>query len=82
MHVATANGHKEVGELVIAKGADVNVKDNDGETPLDSTIRRKQAEIADLLRKHGGKTSEQSKAGRLIKHLLLTTIATWQRQLS
>ena len=64
MHVATANGHKEVGKLVIAKSADVNVKDNDGETPLDSTIRRKQAEIADLLRKHGGKTGEELKAER------------------
>ena len=62
MHVATANGHKEVGELVIAKGADVNVKDNDGETPFDSTIRRKQAEIANLLRKHGAKTGEELKA--------------------
>ena len=31
-------------------------------TPLDEAIRRKQTATADLLRKHGGKTSEELKA--------------------
>ena len=35
LHVATANGHKEVGELLIAKGPDVNGTDVVlGYTPL------------------------------------------------
>ena len=61
----TANGHKEIVELLLAEGADVNVKANSGtqlHTPLDVTIKQKHAEIADLLRKHGAKTSDELKA--------------------
>ncbi len=59
---AAWGGHKEIVELLISKGADVNAKDDGGDTPLDLTILRKQPEIADLLRKHGGKTGEELKA--------------------
>jgi hypothetical protein len=38
----------------------VNAKDGIDETPLDSAKRH--PEIADLLRKHGGKTGEELKA--------------------
>ena len=58
LHNAADEGHKEVIELLIAKGAGVNAKDEDGETPLDWA----DEEIADLLRKHGGKTDEELKA--------------------
>ena len=53
LHIATHLGHKEIAELLIAKGADVNAKHEDGGTPLDEA--KKYPEIADLLRKHGGK---------------------------
>jgi ankyrin repeat protein len=33
-----------------------------GETPLDTAINWKHPEIADLLRKHGGKTGDELKA--------------------
>jgi ankyrin repeat protein len=56
------NGHKEIAELLIAKGADVNAKNKFDSTPLDWAIRGKHAETADLLRKHGGKTGEELKA--------------------
>ena len=56
-------GHKEIAELLIAKGADVNAivtgGISKGQTPLDSTRLK---ETADLLRKHGGKTGEELKA--------------------
>ena len=62
LHYAAANGHKEIAELLITKGADVNAKDEDGGTPLDVAIQFKELETADLLRKHGGKTAEELKA--------------------
>ena len=53
---------KEIAELLVAGGADVNAKDRYSQTPLDSAISLKHAEITDLLRKHGGKTSKELKA--------------------
>ena len=54
--------NKEVAELLIAKGANVNTKCQSDETPLDLTIESEELEIDDLLRKHGGKTSYELKA--------------------
>ncbi|MDC0319358.1 ankyrin repeat domain-containing protein, partial [Verrucomicrobia bacterium] len=59
--VAAVRGHKVIAELLIAKNANVNAKNNGGETPLDWAIQRKRTEIANLLRKHGGKTGEELK---------------------
>ena len=52
----------EATKQAIADGADVNAKNDGGETPLDWAIQRKRTEITDLLRKHGGKTGEELKA--------------------
>ncbi|MDP6417399.1 MAG: ankyrin repeat domain-containing protein [Gammaproteobacteria bacterium] len=57
---AILGSNKEVVELLIAKGADVNAKNKLGQTPLDSA--KYHSELADLLRKHGGKTGEELKA--------------------
>jgi hypothetical protein len=82
--------HKEITELLIAAGADVNAKDEGGRTPLDMAFMsdfmnsmsnqdpqnfissekaledwdafKEETEIADILRKHGGKTGEELKA--------------------
>ena len=55
LHMATIQDRKEVAELLIAKGSDVNAMDNDDQTPLDWTIGHKHPELADLLRRHSGK---------------------------
>ena len=55
-------GHKEIADLFIANGADVNANGADGRTPLDWAIKYKRTETVDLLRKHGGKTGEGLKA--------------------
>ena len=38
LHWAAGEGHKEIAELLIAKGAYVNAKDKSGYTPLDRAI--------------------------------------------
>ena len=59
IHNAVINNRKAIVELLIAKGANVNSTDEDGRTPLDLAVNN--SEIADLLRKHGGKTAEELK---------------------
>jgi cytohesin len=62
IHSAAGVGHIEAVKQHLAKGADVNTKDGDGDTPLDWAIIRNHTETADLLRKHGGKTGDELKA--------------------
>ena len=59
---AGLKGNIEAVKQHLAAGADVNMKDEDGKTPLDYAIGRNQPESVDLLRKHGGKTGEELKA--------------------
>ena len=77
LHYAARNGRKEIVELLITKGADVNVKivsgPSIGNTPLDLATSKMddflpkdkaaKKETSDLLRKHGGKSGEELKAG-------------------
>ena len=62
LHYATNKGHKEIAELLIEEGADVNAKSDGGLTPLDTAIFARKTETVDLLRKHGGKTGKELKA--------------------
>ena len=62
LHGVAFTGQNEIAELLITAGADVNAKDEDGDTPVDWADRRNQTATADLLRKHGGKTSAELKA--------------------
>ena len=60
---AGAYGYKDVVELLIAEGADVNAKSAAfNQTPIEATNETNHPEIADLLRKHGGKTGEELEA--------------------
>ena len=72
MHKAADEDHKEVAELLIAEGADVNAKTVWGDTPLDWAENLEYwytpedivalKELAALLRKHGGKTKKELEA--------------------
>jgi ankyrin repeat protein len=64
LHWAAQFSHKEIIEVLLAKGANINAKTTDGLTPLDYTPQSKfmASETADLLRKHGSKTGAELKA--------------------
>ena len=44
-----------IAALLIAKGADVNAKNQGGRTPLTFAEKNGHSEIAELMRKHGAK---------------------------
>jgi thiol-disulfide isomerase/thioredoxin len=80
LHYAAYGGHKEVAELLIAEGADVN-ETNGIYTPLDWAYSDNQnrnadelrfTETAALLRKHGGKTREELKAAEPVAEVAQT----------
>jgi len=58
---AVFNGHIEVVEFLLENGAQVNIADINGDTPLDWAISKKNIELDLLLRKYGGKTSNDMK---------------------
>ena len=66
LHYAAFNRNEEITQLLIIKGANLNGKDGFGKTSLDSSFMSDQNIIADLLRKHSGKTSEELKSKRII----------------
>ena len=71
LHYAAQKGHKEIAELLIANGVDVNAKKNNGRTPLDRAIWINETEIADLIRKHGGKIDKVAQEESTKEHDLL-----------
>ena len=55
LYVAVYNNHLEVSKLLIEKGANVNAKDNEGETSFDLFIKYQKEEVADYLKSVGEK---------------------------
>ena len=62
LHRTAQKPRKEIAELLITNAAYINRVDKAEGTPLDVAILFKHPEIADLLRKHGGKTGTKLKA--------------------
>jgi ankyrin repeat protein len=56
--------YKKIIALLVAEGAEINVRDHEGETPLDQAIEGGSAETVTLLKRYGGKTSKELKADR------------------
>lgn len=54
LHEAALSGDIELAKLLLEHGANVNARTNDGTTPLGYALSREQAEMASLLRQHGG----------------------------
>jgi len=64
LHYAATSGHKEVAELLITKGADVNAKNADSNTPLHSAIRAGHKDVAELLIAKGADVNARDGDGR------------------
>ena len=58
LHVSVLNNQVEITELLVKNDADLTLKNAEGKTSLDFA----DGVIADLLRKHGGKTGAELKA--------------------
>ena len=65
LHQAAYWGNKKIAELLIDKDADVNATNDDNETPLDWAVMGGEKSIANLIRKHGGKTRKELEAAEL-----------------
>ena len=61
---AAAEGNIHEVRRLVAKGADVNVKDELGQTPLHGAARGGHQEVVDLLIRCGANVTEQDQVGR------------------
>mmetsp|Transcript_21246 Transcript_21246/g.31817 ORF Transcript_21246/g.31817 Transcript_21246/m.31817 type:complete len:277 (-) Transcript_21246:42-872(-) len=53
LHYAAAYGRKELVEYFLSAGADINLKNTQGQTPLALATKNKQAAVADFLKSKG-----------------------------
>jgi len=53
LHLAAMSGYKNLAEILLAHGADINARNNSGKTPLQLAKSRK--DMADSLRRHGAR---------------------------
>ena len=59
LHYAAWNGHADVVALLLDRGAEVNVKTNNGRTPLEMAENAESQKIRDILVERGGRENEK-----------------------
>ncbi|MFP3027769.1 MAG: ankyrin repeat domain-containing protein [Wolbachia sp.] len=64
LHIAVRYGHKEVAELLLNKGANVNAIERRKWTPLHTAVRYGHKEVAELLLDRGANVNAVDKTGR------------------
>jgi len=58
LHLAASKGHLDCVQLLIEKGADLNIKDNSGCTPVEEAYKAEQFSCLKLLTENGAKVPE------------------------
>jgi ankyrin repeat protein len=66
LHYAADRGHKDIVELLIAKGADINAKNNDGQTPLHYAVEKGHNDIAELFIADGADINAKNNEGQTL----------------
>jgi ankyrin repeat protein len=69
LHWAAWNGHKDVAELLLSKGANGNAMANDGFTPLHVAAQNGQKDVAELLLANKANVNAKTKEGWTPLHL-------------
>lgn len=62
-HAAASYGHLELLEYLISKGGDINIADEDGETPIFTV---ESVEVARWLVEHGANADVQNNEGQSV----------------
>jgi len=61
LHKAAAFGYRDLAEALVKHKANVNLKDDNGRTPLDLAVQHGYTELASYLKAHGAKGAHQSR---------------------
>jgi ankyrin repeat protein len=72
LHEAAAAGNLEQVKKLVAEGADVNAKDEDGRTPLHSAAWYGREDVAAVLLAHGANINEADGSGQAPLHLAMS----------
>ena len=67
LHLAASSGHVDAIEPLVEQGADVNCLSSKGRSPLDVAVMMCNTACAEVLRKHGGRHSDE---GYVYPHLI------------
>jgi len=68
LHMAVMYNHKDVAELLITEGANLNSKDREGVTPLDCATTWGYKDLAELLIAKGANVNAEDDSGRTALH--------------
>jgi uncharacterized protein len=63
LHIAARMGNVEISTILIENGANVNITDNEGWTPLMRAVIAKNVELVKLLMKHGADPRQMNSVG-------------------
>jgi ankyrin repeat protein len=70
LHLAASEGHYEAADFLINAGANVNVMDRWGSTPLQDAITASHDRVAELLMKHGARVEKDTQKIK-VYHIVL-----------